>query len=218
MTKSNQPEATISDGDLLQALGAPLPPEASISFNYSGKVMSGYKAQYVVDRLNSVLGFMWDFDIVQENGKYMLREDDDFVGAYCALTIYITGEHGDRLIAKQVKQWGESSISDDSIHGDKVFGWPSAYKAAMTDALCKCASWLGVGGDAYKGIIPNATPKTLTEEETAINAIKKEAKLKGLNDKALSKLAKETLDRIEKVIFSELNIEELNKILEAVKA
>jgi hypothetical protein len=112
---------------VLEKLKAPLPPEA-VSPNPERPGLSAIKVIYVVERLNEVFGV---------NGWHMANEVVEkgaMVVVKGALTIE---EYGIRI-----EQYGGNANPD---RGD-------AYKGACTDALSKCASYIGIGMDVYKGL------------------------------------------------------------------
>lgn len=113
--------------DLLEKLKAPLPAEA-VSPNPERPGLSVIKVIYVVERLNDVFGLNgWRVtNHVVENGKMVVVR--------ATLT---APEYG-----ITIEQYGGN---DNPDRGD-------AYKGACTDALSKCASYLGVGMDVYKGL------------------------------------------------------------------
>jgi hypothetical protein len=112
--------------ELLEKLKAPLPPEA-VSPNPERPGLSAIKVIYVVERLNEVFGM---------NGWHMANEVVE-KGAMVVVKGTLTiGDYGIRI-----EQYGGNANSD---RGD-------AYKGACTDALSKCASYIGIGMDVYKG-------------------------------------------------------------------
>jgi hypothetical protein len=113
--------------DLLERLKAPLPTEA-ISPNPGRPGLSVIKVIYVVERLNEVFGLNgWHVaNQVVESGKMVVVKATVTVPEY----------------GIEIEQYGGN---DNSDRGD-------AYKGACTDALSKCASYLGVGMDVYKGL------------------------------------------------------------------
>src|ERR1700740_2272872 len=113
--------------DLLEKLKAPLPAEA-VSPNPEKPGLSAIKVIYVVERLNEVFGLNgWHVDNeVVETGRMVV------VRATIAIPVY----------AIAIEQFGGN---DNPDRGD-------AYKGACTDALSKCASYLGIGMDVYKGL------------------------------------------------------------------
>jgi hypothetical protein len=113
--------------DVLEKLKAPLPPEA-VSPNPDRPGLSVIKVIYAVERLNEVFGLNgWRVvNQVVERGKMVVIK----------ATVTIP-EYG--LV---IEQYGGN---DNPDRGD-------TYKGACTDALSKCASYLGVGMDVYKGL------------------------------------------------------------------
>ena len=113
--------------DLKAKLKEPLPREA-VSPNPQKPGLSVIKVIYVVERLNEVFGLNgWHVDNeVVETGRMVV------VRATLAIPRY----------AIAIEQFGGN---DNPDRGD-------AYKGACTDALSKCASYLGIGMDVYKGL------------------------------------------------------------------
>jgi hypothetical protein len=113
--------------DMMEKLKVPLPAEA-VSPNPERPGLSVIKVIYVVERLNDVFGLNgWRVtNHVVENGKMVVVR--------ATLTV---PEYG-----ITVEQYGGN---DNPDRGD-------AYKGACTDALSKCASYLGVAMDVYKGL------------------------------------------------------------------
>ena len=108
-------------------LKEPLPREA-VSPNPQKPGLSVIKVIYVVERLNDVFGLNgWHVDNeVVETGRMVV------VRATLSIPRY----------AIAIEQFGGN---DNPDRGD-------AYKGACTDALSKCASYLGIGMDVYKGL------------------------------------------------------------------
>src|SRR6266481_5745111 len=120
------PEAELPS-DLLEKLKAPLPPRA-VSPNTERPGLSAIKVIYVVERLNEVFGL---------NGWHIANEVVE-KGAMVVVKGTLTiDDYGIRI-----EQYGGNANSD---RGD-------AYKGACTDALSKCASYIGIGMDVYKGL------------------------------------------------------------------
>jgi len=113
--------------DVKTKLKEPLPREA-VSPNPQKPGLSVIKVIYVVERLNDVFGLNgWHVDNeVVETGRMVV------VRATLSVPRY----------AIAIEQFGGN---DNPDRGD-------AYKGACTDALSKCASYLGVGMDVYKGL------------------------------------------------------------------
>ena len=113
--------------DVKVKLKEPLPREA-VSPNLQKPGLSVIKVIYVVERLNEVFGLNgWHVDNeVVETGRMVV------VRATLSIPRY----------AIAIEQFGGN---DNPDRGD-------AYKGACTDALSKCASYLGIGMDVYKGL------------------------------------------------------------------
>jgi len=128
------PPATENSGDtvelpedLKKKLKEPLPREA-VSPNPQRPGLSVIKVIYIVERLNDVFGLNgWQVcNEIVETGKMVV------VRATLSIPRY----------GIAVEQFGGN---DNPDRGD-------AYKGACTDALSKCASYLGIGMDVYKGL------------------------------------------------------------------
>ena len=131
------PEALVArkelTSDLLEKLKAPLPPQA-VSPNIERPGLSAIKVIYVVERLNEVFGL---------NGWHIANEVVE-KGAMVVVKGTLTiDDYGIRI-----EQYGGNANSD---RGD-------AYKGACTDALSKCASYIGIGMDVYKGLRDERAP------------------------------------------------------------
>jgi Rad52/22 family double-strand break repair protein len=113
--------------DLKLKLKEPLP-AAAVSPNPLKPGLSAIKVIYVVERLNDVFGLSgWhvDNEIVETGSMVVVR-------ATLSIPKY----------AIAIEQFGGN---DNPDRGD-------AYKGACTDALSKCASYLGIGMHVYKGL------------------------------------------------------------------
>jgi hypothetical protein len=121
------PEHKELPAEVLERLKAPLPPEA-VSPNPERPGLSVIKVIYVVERLNDVFGLAgWRVvNQVVESGRMVVVKATVTVPEYGVV----------------IEQYGGN---DNPDRGD-------AYKGACTDALSKCASYLGVGMDVYKGL------------------------------------------------------------------
>jgi hypothetical protein len=119
--------------DLLEKLKAPLPPQA-VSPNTDKPGLSAIKVIYVVERLNEVFGL---------NGWHIANEVVE-KGAMVVVKGTLTIDD----FGIRIEQYGGNANSD---RGD-------AYKGACTDALSKCASYIGIGMDVYKGLRDERAP------------------------------------------------------------
>jgi hypothetical protein len=133
--------------DVKAKLKEPLPREA-VSPNPQKPGLSVIKVIYVVERLNEVFGLNgWhvDNDVVETGRMVVVR-------ATLSIPRY----------AIAIEQFGGN---DNPDRGD-------AYKGACTDALSKCASYLGIGMDVYKGLYeqPGGGPQNGASPPTRTSA------------------------------------------------
>ena len=108
-------------------LKEPLPREA-VSPNPQKPGLSAIKVIYVVERLNDVFGL---------NGWHI---DNEIV------------ETGRMVVVRATLTIPKYSIAIEQFGGNENPDRGDAYKGACTDALSKCASYLGIGMDVYKGL------------------------------------------------------------------
>lgn len=120
----------------LKAIKQPLPKEA-VSPHPTKTYLSTIKAIYVIERFNDVFGV----------GKWTLKNEIIDAGPKMVVveTTFSVPEYGIILPA-----YGGN---DNVDRGD-------AYKGAVTDAITKIGSYLGIGMDVFKGLAdkPNAKP------------------------------------------------------------
>jgi len=122
----------------LQArLSEPLPPEA-IKPHPSKSYLSTINSIYVTERLNQVFG----------------------VGRWGTTSEVI--EQGEKMIVLRVHLWANSPVDGQDMIKLEAYGGNDnpdrgdAYKGAMTDALTKIGSFLGIGADVWKDKGPKA--------------------------------------------------------------
>jgi Rad52/22 family double-strand break repair protein len=113
--------------ELIAKLREPLPPEA-VSPNPQRPGLSVIKVIYVVERLNEVFGL---------NGWRVVNE---------------VVENGHMVVVKGALKIPKYNIHIEQYGGNDNPDRGDAYKGACTDALSKCASYLGIGMDVYKGL------------------------------------------------------------------
>ena len=113
--------------ELIAKLREPLPPEA-VSPNPQKPGLSVIKVIYVVERLNEVFGL---------NGWRVVNE---------------VVENGRMVVVKAALKVPKYNIHIEQYGGNDNPDRGDAYKGACTDALSKCASYLGIGMDVYKGL------------------------------------------------------------------
>ena len=123
----------------LQArLSEPLPPEA-IRPHPSKSYLSTINSIYVTERLNQVFG----------------------VGRWGTTSEVI--EQGEKMIVLRVHLWANSPVDGQDMIKLEAYGGNDnpdrgdAYKGAMTDAITKIGSFLGIGADVWKDKGPKAS-------------------------------------------------------------
>ena len=137
----------ISD-EVRAKLREPMPKEA-IKKHPTKTFLSTIKAMYVVERLNDVFGLgRWDLEtnVIKETNDYVLMS-----GKLCIL---------DYNVVIPLQYGGHSTTGKNTELAD-------GYKSAITDCLSKCASYLEIGIEVFKGeVSPSGyttkTPPTKT--------------------------------------------------------
>jgi len=120
--------------DLYKKLTADFQPEAMSKDMSRGFELTSIKAQYVVERLNEVFGVEgWKADYVVQ-----LLDKEQGCVVKCVLIANIND--GEKVIQRSA--FGGSEIKKNI--GDTI-------KSAMTDALSKTASHIGIGNEVFKG-------------------------------------------------------------------
>lgn len=108
-------------------LCAPLPKEA-VTPHPTKKFLSSIKSIYVTERLNEVFGVgSWRVktEVVDRDNKMVV----------CKVTLSIP----------------DYGIEYECFGGNDNADLGDAYKGATTDALTKIASWMGIGGEVFRG-------------------------------------------------------------------
>ncbi len=123
----NGDDPTTLPPEVIAKLREPLPPEA-VSPNPQKPGLSVIKVIYVVERLNEVFGL---------NGWRVVNE---------------VVESGRMVVVKGALKIPKYNIHIEQYGGNDNPDRGDAYKGACTDALSKCASYLGIGMDVYKGL------------------------------------------------------------------
>jgi len=162
--------------------------------------LTGYKPQYIFERLNDVFGHDgWDYEILQHG----IEGKDAWVLG--RLTIYdvirdktnVEGPFA-RKILSVVEQFGTGVYNKGTSLGD-------AMKGAATNALEKCASLKDVGHKAYKGLqdVPKDHPnsKTINQSKTTNDYNKNKVKLLELCREY--KIGKEAFPTLVKTVLKE---------------
>ncbi|MBP1931792.1 Rad52/Rad22 family DNA repair protein [Ammoniphilus resinae] len=128
--------------DLFDQLNLPFRYE-EYGVNYEGQVYIGQ--QSVADRLNQILGiFNWELDLLEIN----VNMEHYSVSVLGCLRVF--NPETQQWITR--KQYGNDTMT---IHRDETVPRPQAIedakKSAVSDALKKTASWIGVAADVYQG-------------------------------------------------------------------
>ncbi len=142
-------EHTITN-DIRKKLREPFPKEA-IKQHPTKTFLSTIKAIYIAERLNDVFG-IGGWNLTHE----IVKDDEDYVTVCGSL---------------EIKQYGFSTPAQYGGHKKTGTNTEPAdgYKSAVTDCLSKCASYLEIGIDVFKGLVnlPKAgAGKTTGNKET----------------------------------------------------
>lgn len=116
-------------------LDSPLPAEA-ITQHPTKPFLSSIKPIYVTERLNEVFGVgVW-----RVKSEVTERSNDGMVVVKVLFTVPIYGI--------EYECYGGNNNGGE---GSKNFDLGDAYKGAISDAISKIGSWLGIGADVFKG-------------------------------------------------------------------
>jgi len=213
LSHPHEQEIYMAEKNYFKELSKEFPPEAYSVDSSRGFNLTSLKAQYIKERLNEVFTVWgWEFE---EQFKPL---DDGSMLCHGKLTVKTLD---DLPIIREVTAMGFSQKKKNT--GD-------VYKSASTDSLSKCASYIGVANDAFKGLIdPDsisnnaprkggvASPKgnTPLASPKQIQYIRDlAAKLKIDREQLVTALAKD----FKKAQLSELNIEEAKQVIERMSA
>ena len=125
--------------ETLKSLREPFPDEA-ITQHPTKTFLSTIKAMYITERLNAVFGICgWDIthEIVSDDPNYVVVRGRIHLRDYGLATPDQYGGHQ------------KSGTNTEPADG---------YKSAVTDCQSKCASYLEIGIDVFKGLIKSDTP------------------------------------------------------------
>lgn len=120
-----------------------------------GKVF-GYRPQYIIDAVNSVLGpENWRYEVL----SHSVEKGEKVTVAWVMVRLFVRLPDGNWM--EKGQHFGHAHVTMGAI-GD-------ALKAATTDALGKCFSTLSIGRDAYSGSLArnNGQPIPVKERPTA---------------------------------------------------
>lgn len=135
-------ETKVVTQEMRARLSAPLPPEA-VTQHPTKKFLSSIKSIYVTERLNDVFGVgTWKVktEVVDSTTKMIV----------CKVTL-------------SIPSYG---IEYECYGGNDNPDLGDAYKGATTDALTKIASWMGIGGEVFRGEV-GKTPVKPQPQQTA---------------------------------------------------
>jgi len=158
---------------IIEQLQAPLP-EWAVKPHPTKTGMSAIHPMAVIDRLNEVFGvggWKWETEYIQCHPWTQKTKNGE-------RAMYMSAVKGILSIESyqiHIEQFGGSSNDD---MGD-------ALKGGSTDALTKCASYLGIGASIYKGQGNVEPPKDWTLDEAL------EHVFKATSEKELTKLYRE---------------------------
>src|SRR3990172_1921393 len=150
-----------------ERLSAPMPKDA-IKPHPSKSYLSTIKAIYIIERLNDVFGICgWDFE--HEVVGQFTNGEGDKVQPY----ILIKG----RIYVREFDLYTPYQYGGHEING-KGTEPADGFKSAVTDAISKCASFLEIGIQVFKGN-PSSSERNVTKrldapvEQTEVMAEKK---------------------------------------------
>jgi hypothetical protein len=230
--------------EVIAQLREGFPVEAIEVKDTGGFTSIGIQAQYIIGRLIDVFGlFAWEHEILDDkDGNPMIWIHNHTYGSgenakvtqyavcYGKLTIYNLDEKGNRIFLCSHKSHGGAIIINGNI-GD-------AYKGAKTNSLCKCASYLEIAHEAYKGLLENPNDKKSKKEppkeekkpeskpspapQNPIVAKKNEVsdfmKKKGISTGKFREHVQTFYNKIEQIDLKTLKLEDWEKILISLKA
>jgi hypothetical protein len=158
-------ETKVITAEMREKLTHPLPAEA-VTPHPTKKFLSSIKSIYVTERLNDVFGTgTWkvETNIVDKDNKMVVVKVKFSIPSY--------------------------GIEYECFGGNDNPDLGDAYKGATTDALTKIASWMGIGGEVFRGEVgktpakpvaskPSSTPPQ--RKKLTIDTLMDEEYLKGL--------------------------------------
>lgn len=149
---------------LLEQLKKPFPKSAHSTDSSRGKKtpLTSIRAQWVVERLNDVFGiFGWSFHPEYETvGDFVL----------CHGVLVVSEYDGNEVVnQRKVEQTGGCDKFLRPYNKEPYLkNAADVYKSAATDSLGKCASWLCIGNDVFKGNVDPLSfelkPEPVSEE------------------------------------------------------
>lgn len=104
-----------------------------------GKILHYVETSYVINQLNQIFGFKWDFEITESS-----RVDNQII-VLGKLTV--KGKDDETIIKTQYGGAKVKKTKEDK----KIIDLADDYKAAASDCLKKCASLIGIALDVFSG-------------------------------------------------------------------
>lgn len=141
-----------------EKLTHPLPAEA-VTPHLTKKFLSSIKSIYVTERLNDVFGTgTWkvETDIVDKDNKMVVVKVKFSIPSY--------------------------GIEYECFGGNDNPDLGDAYKGATTDALTKIASWMGIGGEVFRGEVGKAPAKPVSSKPSSTPPQRKKLTIDTLMD------------------------------------
>lgn len=111
-------------------------PSEAVTPHPTKKYLSSIKSIYVTERLNEVFG----------------------VGAWRVKT-EVVDKDAKMVVCKVTFTVPDYGIEYECFGGNDNADLGDAYKGATTDALTKIASWMGIGGEVFRGEVGKAKPQ-----------------------------------------------------------
>jgi hypothetical protein len=147
----------MNNEELQGLLESDFPKEALSVDSSRGFELTSIKAQWIKERLNKVFSiFGWEFKENFQAGS---------TGILCHGELAVNIEDNQRIVYATGFSANKKNMGD-------------SYKSAATDALSKCASYIGIGNEVFKG---NVNPNSLKDGGTA--TVKKQQATGAVADK-----------------------------------
>lgn len=177
--------------EIREKLRQPMPKEA-ISQHPTKKFLSTIKAIYVTERLNDVFGIgRWNLnhEVVKETDNYVLMKGKLVLLDY------------DCEIPEQYGGHNTTGVNTEIADG---------YKSAVTDIQSKCASYLEIGIDVFKGLKeePIIEEKSKPTQTQALNLLRNKVKKELGDNPAQEAIINLIVDKSGQVIKSTKDLDE----------
>jgi hypothetical protein len=151
-------ETKVITAEMREKLTHPLPVEA-VTPHPTKKFLSSIKSIYVTERLNDVFG----------------------TGTWKVETNFVDKDN--KMVVVKVKFSIPSyGIEYECFGGNDNPDLGDAYKGATTDALTKIASWMGIGGEVFRGEVGKAPAKPVASKPSSTPPQRKKLTIDTLMD------------------------------------